>query len=511
MQKNSVNWIGLALLVGFGLALLYGWISTLAGGGHGEEASHARTFLLRLPEDKAPQLERPAVAFDHEAHTKALEDESCESCHKDAGEGKLIYTMYDPAANLSRDALADTYHDKCIKCHTDRGQGPTVCGQCHVRGGQKGDWYSMDLDLKQHDKHVQAMDGKCESCHHVYDQTLKKLVYEKGKESACRDCHKNNNEGDIPQLRTVAHEQCVTCHRRQSLAGAKAGPVDCGGCHDAPPAAPTAIADMSGIERLVSGQKDAPIIKVKNNTMPPVAFNHKAHESVTRKCGSCHHQSLKACKNCHTLEGAPEGGGVKLADAYHDADSTHSCVGCHEQKKKEKNCAACHVSMPAGPTETTCLTCHSEKLDRSTGKADMARRIKGLLPDEADIEVSSLKDKFQPVAFPHTDIVLGLNGLIQDDGLANAFHGGRMVMCNGCHHHSPEPTAAQGPPKCSRCHQAPFDPRTLTRPGLKGAYHQLCIGCHRAMDASATKIADPRACAGCHKDNVAMPGKPVNK
>ena len=35
------------------------------------------------------------------------------------------------------------------------------------------------------------------------------------------------------------------------------------------------------------------------------------------------------------------------------------------------------------------------------------------------------------------------------------------------------------PTKCSACHAKPFDPESLDVPGLKGAYHQLCIDCHR--------------------------------
>ena len=35
------------------------------------------------------------------------------------------------------------------------------------------------------------------------------------------------------------------------------------------------------------------------------------------------------------------------------------------------------------------------------------------------------------------------------------------------------------PEKCSACHGKPFDPGQLDMPGLKGAYHQLCMNCHR--------------------------------
>lgn len=48
--------------------------------------------------------------------------------------------------------------------------------------------------------------------------------------------------------------------------------------------------------------------------------------------------------------------------------------------------------------------------------------------------------------------------------------------CAVCHHHAPqgsEPTACRG------CHEAGDSHRDMRRPGLKGAYHRQCMGCHR--------------------------------
>jgi hypothetical protein len=38
------------------------------------------------------------------------------------------------------------------------------------------------------------------------------------------------------------------------------------------------------------------------------------------------------------------------------------------------------------------------------------------------------------------------------------------------------------PAKCSLCHGEPFDPKNLHTPGLKGAYHRLCMDCHQEAD-----------------------------
>ena len=104
---------------------------------------------------------------------------------------------------------------------------------------------------------------------------------------------------------------------------------------------------------------------------------------------------------------------------------------------------------------------------------------------------------FKPVEFPHK-----LHNEIIDD-------------CNVCHHNSIEGQY----PSCKTCHGKPFDPKNsellgkklqrtgllkpglmkyfepdnLERPGLKGAYHLECMGCHREYDSG------PVGCFECHE------------
>jgi Ni/Fe-hydrogenase subunit HybB-like protein len=69
--------------------------------------------------------------------------------------------------------------------------------------------------------------------------------------------------------------------------------------------------------------------------------------------------------------------------------------------------------------------------------------------------------------------------------------------CTVCHHRQPrekgdtygEPVTLNDlrqmqklPVSCSTCHERPFNPRQLHVPGLKGAYHQLCMDCHRKSE-----------------------------
>ena len=59
--------------------------------------------------------------------------------------------------------------------------------------------------------------------------------------------------------------------------------------------------------------------------------------------------------------------------------------------------------------------------------------------------------------------------------------------CSICHHHNPA-----GPIlKCSSCHEKTSLRGDLHKPGLKGAYHRQCMGCHREWSHST-------ACGNCH-------------
>ena len=91
-----------------------------------------------------------------------------------------------------------------------------------------------------------------------------------------------------------------------------------------------------------------------------------------------------------------------------------------------------------------------------------------------------------------------------------------MADCSDCHHH----TTGSGPasPNCARCHDGveegesvscsdchaaePFGRENLEemenpeifhidKPGLKGAYHLNCVGCHQELDG-------PTGCQDCH-------------
>jgi len=68
--------------------------------------------------------------------------------------------------------------------------------------------------------------------------------------------------------------------------------------------------------------------------------------------------------------------------------------------------------------------------------------------------------------------------------------------CVQCHHHQPP---AEPFKKCGACHQSePFQaPDKLNVPGIKGAFHRQCVGCHVEYGSGPTE------CTECHEPRSA--------
>ena len=78
--------------------------------------------------------------------------------------------------------------------------------------------------------------------------------------------------------------------------------------------------------------------------------------------------------------------------------------------------------------------------------------------------------------------------------------------CIGCHHKRTESSGVPILVKCTACHGGEGDPRNArNREGdeewSKRAFHDLCIGCHRASNEKGLTKCDkaPVACNECHR------------
>ncbi len=509
-----------------------------------------RLALVIGHKGSAPELDRPAVAFDHDLHTTALQQtlaQDCAVCHVMQETDKRLNSPYIsifkfPKQQFDRtdkSSIMYAYHTACAGCHKQmsaegKKTGPPIglCGKCHVRKASFNNiswaWRPI-FNYASHVKHVEAADNfdpsekliiaedvevleasdkNCETCHHAYDENLKKLIYKKDIENSCRACHKAKEEKNARTMRQVAHAACIGCHMKLGEA------FHCKSCHgEHKQLSPDKIVKISRLRR---GQKDmmdlvlkpayeispqgVQEVPIEPGIMPPirmkeVPFNHKAHEPRAQFCNTCHHKSLEKCVNCHTPNGNPKGGGVSYERAFHRIGVQQSCLGCHASVKEDQKCAGCHQFMTTGMPNSSCRVCH-----RGASYGDVieipltpAFRDSDKLPEKLLINV--LENEFKPAELPHLRIVNTLLTISNVSPLARWFHSVRkQALCSGCHHKSELQQTAANVPKCSACHSRPFDPKKLGKPGIMAAYHQQCIGCHETMKQKPAALE----CVKCH-------------
>lgn len=484
------------------------------------------------------KLEKPPVIFLHEPHTKALAGKNqsgeklvCSSCHL-MKDGKLS-PKFKRVEDFNKTTVMNLYHDECIGCHgemkkTKEISGPIECGECHTRKAKYSPKRSsMGFDLSLHQRHSKAADDKCEKCHHAYNEEKEELFYAKGEEGTCRYCHKEKTVDNRDSMAIASHMACIGCHITTKAEPEANLPITCSACHDE--LEQQKIKKTDTVPRIKRNQPDMALLRAddktlsrqissgQTNQMHFVPFNHKAHENSNDTCRVCHHNSLKACNSCHTPDGPkretlddkPEKSAVALDKAMHQNNSRQSCIGCHNQAKKKQSCAGCHgfFSPIKKMKDDQCIVCHS--VDPNTVKPNIDREeennlAKATFADKKElantipeseipefVTIKRLENLYDPVKFPHRKVVKAVAAHVQDDKLSGFFHTDETTLCMGCHHNSP---ASKKPPQCASCHGARWDDSQLGKPGILGAYHQQCMGCHKAM-----KIEKYMGCTECHK------------
>lgn len=468
------------------------------------------------------KLERPAVLFQHDLHTQALEEKNqdCSACHKSIKE--KLSQKFMRLEDTDQEEIMNVYHNNCIGCHEETltagaKTGPVTCGECHMEDPTiTSSRQPMGMDKSLHYKHTKSLENKCEQCHHIYNKETKKLVYEKEKEGTCRYCHKKETEENRISMALASHETCIGCHMKAIEEKKDAGPVKCRGCHDSE--AQLAFEKIVEVPRMDRKQPDFLMIKTGNQEvdtqlktrMNLVPFDHKAHEEYNDTCRVCHHGDISPCSKCHTLEGSEDADMINLEQAMHKTSINQSCIGCHNIKKQDKNCAGCHAFLEKNrkQDDAFCLNCHMNKIpmeteieESGTDEAEMAgmlissRQLVTRTYNQEDIPekvvIKQLAKKYEPVEFPHRKVVNTIVDNIKDNKLATYFHTSKGTVCQGCHHNSPPNVK---PPKCTNCHNQPFNEKDLFKPGILAAYHIQCMECHTNMEI------DKVGCTDCHEE-----------
>ena len=513
-RKTVLKWYNLTV----GIVILFVAVIFTTGsiGSIGVEttpAKETRSDIINIDAMKIfGDLERPLVPFPHDKHTDAIEKAGgdCKACHIDR-DNKLSqnFTGFE---NSSQKASMDNFHDSCIGCHEetesqDQPSGPVTCADCHdPNPAITSSRQPMGLDNSLHYRHIEAYDQKCEACH----TECKTDVYKKGEETTCRHCHNGNQaENKVISLEEAVHESCIACHMTKAAAKKDTGPVKCAGCHDIE--AQQSVEKVSPVPRLDRKQPATPMMKTGNfevdesnkNRMDFVAFNHEVHEQANDTCRVCHHKAMSACNTCHTIDGSEASTGVSLEQAMHSMNQDQSCTGCHEALQNDDSCAGCHAVLPKKRRQgsESCLKCHAQLpveavMDEVTAKTVIEQRnIQTQIFEQEDIPetiiIKEFSDKYEPVEFPHRQIVNKIADNIKDNKLAAYFHTDKGTLCQGCHHNAPP---SKQPAGCKSCHGKPFNEKDMNKPGIMGAYHIQCMECHVNM-----KI-DKVGCTDCHQE-----------
>ncbi|MBI9086847.1 MAG: cytochrome c3 family protein [Desulfobacterales bacterium] len=509
------------------------------GSSQGDTRSLPRPDLIEIRAGlPAGDQEMPAVHFMHDRHTKAVGESSCASCHSKAAE-KTVF-RFKRTGPLAPQAAKTHYHDNCLTCHREtlaagKPSGPLAadCRACHRKDAPESNWAALAFDPSLHYRHEQAQSirpfgekDNCGSCHHVLDPKTEKTVPAKGKEGSCRYCHKPEKTVDketnreTRAMQNAAHDSCVACHQNLTVLKMKGGPITCAGCHDSMQQAK--IEKVAQVPRMQRNQPDAAILATRlkravgtgKETAAPiaaVAFDHRSHEKAVGSCRSCHHASLESCAACHTPVGDPKGNFIRLEQAMHLQRGNASCISCHNQAKTAAACAGCHAQMPAKNfSDADCRVCHNLDLksgdlalkDKEIGARQAADAVTARtrpLPTvaKADIpetvEIKAMADQYETAKMPHGKIIRAIYDNLGDSRMARYFHQEPATLCQGCHHNSPPSVK---PPGCASCHGAPFTDEAEGRPGLMGAYHGQCMGCHEKMGIEKPAAND---CTACHK------------
>ena len=97
-----------------------------------------------ITNDAFDKTRRPPAVFRHDAHNELAQIEECYICHHvydekgllvedDSSEDQRCWDCHQLKASGRKPALMKAFHLNCKGCHKKRKEGPTMCGQCHVR------------------------------------------------------------------------------------------------------------------------------------------------------------------------------------------------------------------------------------------------------------------------------------------------------------------------------------------------------------------------------------------
>jgi hypothetical protein len=140
-------------------------------------------------------------------------------------------------------------------------------------------------------------------------------------------------------------------------------------------------------------------------------------------------------------------------------------------KEMRNKCQLCHSCPTPTKTNPCLIACPRSKDSQGIHATDEA-------PDV--LLMNKMTKQYGPVIFSHR---------------AHAKMSEMSGGCFGCHHYN---DTAMRILKCDDCHSVERKRENVNVPDLKGAYHRLCMKCHRQWTGATS-------CSGCHLERNAKP------
>ena len=106
--------------------------------------AHPQEDMKFVDNDVFGNPRRPTAVFRHDAHNELAQIEECSICHHvyddngqlvedESSEDQRCSDCHGLEASGTKPALMKAFHTNCKGCHKEKNNGPTMCGQCHVR------------------------------------------------------------------------------------------------------------------------------------------------------------------------------------------------------------------------------------------------------------------------------------------------------------------------------------------------------------------------------------------
>jgi nitrate/TMAO reductase-like tetraheme cytochrome c subunit len=338
----------------------------------------------------------------------------------------------------------------------------------------------------------------------------------KDKDKVCLTCHKEDeaagrlstlfmrqeNSG-AEAVKTVYHDECITCHTERSGLGVSAGPLEgeCRDCHDAEPAVVSNRQD-AGFEKILHTRHFA------SDNIPDLAATLGAEPE---NCGRCHHEYDKAkgevvpvqedegtCRYCHKGETyrLEEGSEVMVRTLQSAAHA--QCIDCHrdlrlegKNEKGPEKCSSCHGIVGQEQVRT-----NNSKYLKKVGELP---RLEAGQPDAAMVTAFPADVRVKPYedGGPLTMLSVPFNHKAHesDSDTCRVCHHEAMDSCVSCH--SLEGKEEGGFVQLSQAMHRPGAGRSCVGCHAQKQQDPDCSGCHASMDNSLSVSRE--ACAKCHQ------------